>query len=114
MADLTTGQQKLADQVAELLANAPLPPDITQQILDNLQNLPEQSLAELVRWLSDRNMAVAELEAALVSLQEKHEAEWQALEKQQQHDVDAILADEMATAAGRTPGDDALAAADEQ
>jgi hypothetical protein len=114
MTELTKGQAALADEVASLLAEAALPPDITEQMIANLGNLSEQDLVQLVRWLSDRSMAINELETALVDLQKRHEADWKALEKEQQKDIDDILNQEIAAATGAAKIDSILAAVDEE
>jgi hypothetical protein len=83
MSELTESQQKLAEEFAKLLAQAPLQDGLKEVFMQNLDRLTEVDLAQLIRWLSDRNQAVGELEASLVELQKKHEAEWKSLAREQ-------------------------------
>jgi hypothetical protein len=111
MAELTKGQQQLADEVAKLLSDAPLQEGLKDIFLKNLHRLTEADLAQLVRWLSDRNQAVGELESALVDLQKKHEAEWKALSREQGQIAMDIVDEEIEAALKGEQVDDLVEAA---
>jgi len=98
MTELTTAQQKLADEFAKLLVEAPLQDGLKEIFLNNIDRLTEADLAQLIRWLSDRNQAVGELEASLVELQKKHEAEWKSLAREQGEIAISIVDEEIEAA----------------
>lgn len=96
--DLTTGQEKIAERLAELLIASPIDEALKSSILENLDQMPMHHMVKLMEFLTEQGKELSTLETNLDDLVRQHQAEWRALEKKQDATAMAMVDDAVAGA----------------
>jgi len=82
--NLTTEEQKLADELGQLLAESVLNPEIKDALADNVERMPKDMIFRLLNALRSEKKSLERLETQLELFDEEQDEKWKKLADDQQ------------------------------
>ncbi|GEM_PF-6272021 len=85
---LSPEQKIMAERLAELLGQSTLDDSTKENIIENLDKLPEEDIAKLIRALEAENDQIDKIAADMEAYIAAEETGWEQVEKEQKNFVD--------------------------